>query len=218
MKLLSIQGRVLYEGDHQDGEEALFKASQLGLGLTELDWSGAYVEYLQAGTDLSSGSFCTATFVKDLESISFNYADLTGAEFSQIALTDCDFTGADVRGAEFASTIFLNTDLRLANLKPIKDDVFAILDTAHNEVRGLRQKLVDGQVEGWIYEGPCACLLGTIANLRRTNYTKLGWTPDGSRPAESWFWNIREGDKPDNNHIAEITLEWLDEYIALHNL
>ena len=65
--------------------------------------------------------------------------------------------------------------------------------------------------------GDCACLVGTIANIRHKKYTELGngLIPNSSRPAERWFMGIKKGDTPENNQISKITVEWIDEFQQL---
>src|SRR3990167_6442464 len=82
-------------------------------------------------------------------------------------------------------------------LEPIRDDVWAVLDRAPREAKGVLMALREGRVDGSSYSGTCACLIGTIANLRHCDYEVL--TPDESRPAERFFLAIRPGDTPENS-------------------
>ena len=67
-----------------------------------------------------------------------------------------------------------------------------------------------------MYEGPCACLLGTIANVRHCKHTEIeGIHPDSSRPAEVWFMGIKPKDTAESNQIVKITLDWIAEFQAL---
>jgi hypothetical protein len=61
--------------------------------------------------------------------------------------------------------------------------------------------------------GDCACLVGTIANVRGCRYTDLGFSPNSSRPAERWFLAIRRGDKPDTNQIVDMTASWVEAWL-----
>ena len=85
------------------------------------------------------------------------------------------------------------------------------------EATSLKQALIDGKVNGSQYEGECACLVGTIANIRHEKYTELGngLVPNSSRPAERWFMGINKGDTPENNQISKITVEWINEFKQL---
>ncbi|NJK44512.1 MAG: hypothetical protein HC933_09680, partial [Pleurocapsa sp. SU_196_0] len=111
----------------------------------------------------------------------------------------------DLRGA----------DLRDADLEPIKADFYLILLKAIREIAGLRRALLEGRVNGSTYTGSCACLVGTIANEREVPYNTLsGIAPNDSRPAESFFVAIREGDTPDTNQASAIVVGWIDEFVA----
>ncbi|WP_281254498.1 pentapeptide repeat-containing protein [Paenibacillus rigui] len=131
-------------------------------------------------------------------------SDLRGSDLGGSDLRGADLRGADLRGANLSG----------ANLSGAKEDLFKILDSAPNEVKGLLDYLNAGKVDGSTYTGECCCLVGTIANVRGCNYEMLeGITPDSNRPAERWFLAIRKGHTPENNPIAKITAEWVEEWI-----
>ena len=112
---------------------------------------------------------------------------------------------ADLRGA----------NLDGADLSRIREDLYAVLGSAPNEVPALLQALRDGRVDGSTYEGDCACLVGTIAKARGCYYNEVsGLPPDSSRPAERWFLAIRKGDRPADNQVAAITERWIAEWVA----
>src|SRR3546814_18289519 len=69
-----------------------------------------------------------------------------------------------------------------------------ILLGAQKEVPGLIKALKAGRVNGSTYSGECACLVGTIANVRGVDVDTL--EQDSRRPAEQWFLMIREGATP----------------------
>ena len=125
--------------------------------------------------------------------------------------------GANLARASLDGASLARASLDGANLDNIKHDFFAVLLRATNEVAGLRLALADGRVDGTVYEGDCSCLVGTIAKVRACAYTGLGngLAPQASRPAERWFLGIGKGDTPETNQISRITVEWLDEFVAL---
>lgn len=109
------------------------------------------------------------------------------------------------------------SDLRGSNLSDAKNDFWEILLRAPREIAGLRLALAEGRVDGSTYEGACACLVGTIANVRGQIYRELsgGIKPNSSRPAERWFLAIQKGDTPETNQVSKITVEWVDEFVGL---
>ena len=113
-------------------------------------------------------------------------------------------------------TLLEAANLAGANLADAKNDFWEILLRTPHEIAGLRLALVDGRVDGSTYEGPCACLVGTIANVCGKSYRDMaGVKPDSARPAERWFLAIRKNDTPETSQISRITVEWLDEFVAL---
>jgi hypothetical protein len=114
-----------------------------------------------------------------------------------------DLTGADLTGA----------DLTGAYLKGPKEDFWKVLDAAPNEVPGLRVAMIAGEIDGSTYSGECACLVGTIAKVRKCDYQSLGeLKPQASRPAEKWFTMFSPGHTPKNHGGMKVTLKWLDEW------
>ena len=117
------------------------------------------------------------------------------------ALAGADLAGANLAGADLAGA----------------DDVRAVLDAAPNEVPGLLAALNEGRIDGSVYEGDCACLVGTIANVRGCNYKSLDdLKPDSDRPAEKWFLAIAigRGATPDVSQVAAITRDWSRQSLA----
>ena len=97
----------------------------------------------------------------------------------------------------------------------VRDDLWAVLSAAPKEVDGLRLALAEGRVNGSTYQGKCACLVGTIANVRGVNFDSLDLLkPNSGRPIERFFMSIREGDKPDTNPFSQLALGWCDEWVA----
>jgi len=133
-------------------------------------------------------------------------AAVTEAVKSGVYLREADLDGAD--------------DVSAHPLYAIRQDFFAVLDTAPREVPALREALVTGKVNGSTYHGSCACLVGTIANAQGVSIDSVpGLSPDDGRAAERWFLPIREGDQPvegkaerEGQYRAAAALRWLDEW------
>ena len=83
------------------------------------------------------------------------------------------------------------------------------------EVTGLRDALIEGRVNGSTYDGECACLVGTLANVRHCAYDEIpGLSPNSSRPAERFFVGIRQGDTPETNQFSKLAVEWIDDWLG----
>jgi len=147
-------------------------------------------------------------------------ANLVGANLRDANLVGANLVGANLRDANLGGANLRDADLRGANVQSFKTDFFDILLRAPKEIEGVRLALVDGRVNGSTYSGECACLVGTIGNVRGVEYDNLGngITPNSSRPAEQWFMMIKQGDTPENNHASKLAIEWLDEFKKLLNL
>ena len=146
-------------------------------------------------------------------------ANLKGAYLEGAYLEGAYLEGANLKGADLKGAYLEGADLKGAYLEDIKADFFRVLDAAPNEVQGLRKALVEGRINGSAYEGECACLVGTIANVRGCDYKTIGGLrPDSSRPAEKWFLMFSPGARwtPERHGGAAITLKWIDEWVAAH--
>jgi hypothetical protein len=163
-----------------------------------------------------------ATTLKDAvveavrKNINLSGANLSGADLTRADLTGANLSGANLYGANLTRANLSGADLDGANLTHIKQDIWDILLRAPNEIDGLLDALKNGKVEGSVYEGECACLVGTIANVASTKYTDLPLiSPNSSWPAEKWFLGIHKGDTPEKSSIVKITVEWVEEFQGL---
>ena len=147
-------------------------------------------------------------------------ADLDGANLRDAYLRGANLDGANLDGANLRGAYLRGANLRGANLDGayldgIREDMRRILDHAPAEVAGLLAKLRAGEVDGSCYEGACACLVGTIANLRGVKFCDMpGIVPMASSPAERWFTGISIGHTPENNPVAAIVDDWICEWQA----
>ena len=113
-------------------------------------------------------------------------------------------------------------NLRGANLKKLPQDyinqcsrdILFILEHLKTEVPGLRKALVDGKVDGSQYEGDCACLIGTLANvdggMKKVCEAIPFYEKGTHNMGEAFFLNIREGDTPKNNSFAAHAIKLCD--------
>ena len=144
-------------------------------------------------------------------------ANLRDANLCDADLRDANLRGADLRDANLCGANLCGADLRDADLRSFRNDFWSILLTARHEVPGVITALKEGRVDGSTYSGECACLVGTIANVRGVDVE--GLEQDSSRPAEQWFLMIKQGDKPGDDtgggFAAGKALEWAEEFQAL---
>ena len=182
-------------------------ADLTGAVLTRADLTDAVLRgAILRGADLTRAVLTGA----DLTRAVLTRAVLTGADLTRAVLTGADLTRADLTGADLTGAVLTDADLR-----PIRDDLYAVLSSAPAEVPALIAALKAGKVDGSTYEGDCACLVGTIANARRCDYRAIpGLHPNSSRPAEVFFLGITKGDTPETHQHARIACAWAEDWLA----
>ena len=228
-EIKNTSGAVIFATDAASLRDAVAAALSAGadLSLADLrraDLSGANL----GGADLSgaglsgaylSGANLSGAYLRDAYLIN---ADLRRANLSGANLRDADLGGADLSGANLGGADLSGAGLRDANLSgaigaegalnEYRDDIWSILDKSPSEVDGLVALMRAGKIDGQLYEGPCACLVGSIANVRGCRIIDLGIETEPSRPAEQWFLSIRPGQTPENSHTARTALGWIQEW------
>src|SRR5882672_3953833 len=187
--------------------DAVVSALLTGAHLTDARLTGARLTGANlTGADLIGANLIGADLID---------ADLTGANLTGARLIDADLTGADLIDADLTGADLIDADLTGANLTGARDDFRKILDLARPEVTGLLLAIREGRVDGSCYEGECACLVGTIGNLRGVAFDHLdGIRPDSARPAERLFMAISPGHVPAINPVAKIVEGWIVEWQA----
>lgn len=202
IQIKSIYGAVLFEFEKENNtqRETILEAIKQKANLSYADLSYADLSY----ADLRYADLRYA----NLRSANLSYADLSYANLSYANLSYADLSSADLSSA----------NLRYANLRYFKNDLWEILLRTKNEILGLKQKINEGKIDGFVYEGECCCLVGTIAVVRNCNYKSIpGVEPSASRPAEQWFSQFRKDMTPENNDKLKLTMEWIEEFEMLLN-
>jgi hypothetical protein len=189
------------------GEDGGSKADLRGANLGDADLRGADLR----GADLRGADLRGA----NLRGADLRGANLRGADLRGANLRGADLGGADLRGADLGGANLRGADLGGADLGEIKKDFFKVLEAACGEVLGLYDAIQRGKVNGSSYTGECACLVGTIANIRHEDYgaLKIDLRPDSSRASEKWFLAIQTGDIPQSNQVSAITAGWMREWM-----
>jgi hypothetical protein len=236
---------VLFEAEATSVKVAVVKAIEGGAELCEANLRGANLRGAELrganlrGADLRGAELRGANLrganlrgadlcVANLRGADLCVADLYGADLYGADLYGADLCVADLYGANLCVANLYEADLRGADLRgaknvasatgldSVRSDIWDVLIRAPREVDGLLLALREGRVDGSVYEGECACLVGTIANIRGCKHFELGAVkPDSSRPAERWFMGIRQGDTPENSEIAKLTASWIEEWKGL---
>jgi uncharacterized protein YjbI with pentapeptide repeats len=185
-------------------------ADLAGANLIRADFTGANLN----GVNLTRAHMMSACL---------NGADFTRGDLTRADLTRADLTGANLMRANLLGTRLFEANLTGVNLKDahligIRDDLFAVLAIAKDEAAGLLTALHEGRVNGGVYGGRCACLIGTIANIRGESYDELGidLRPIADRPAEVWFLAIAKGDTPATSPVVAITVGWIEDWLREH--
>ena len=187
--------------------EAGTRAILTGADLTGADLTGAVLtRAVLTRADLIGADLTDA----DLTGAILTRAVLTGAVLTRADLTRADLTRADLTGAVLTGAV----DIPSIALRPIRTDFFDVLLRARAEVPALLRALREGRIDGSTYLGACACLAGTISNLRGCSIEDLGFA-DSGRPIERWFMAIQSGNTPENHQVAKITEGWIVEFMTI---
>lgn len=206
----NLRGAELMGADLTTAE--LTGADLMGANLTGAEMTAATLR----GADLRGANLTRANLRRaDLTGATLTGANLTDADLRRADLTDVDLTGANLSGAELTGADLTGETIRSAELTQIRDDIWAVLSSSPEEVRGLRVAITEGRIDGSTYEGACCCLVGTLANLQHCKYdAMLSLEPNARRPAERFFTAIQPGDTPENSPFSRLALEWVDLWLA----
>ncbi len=199
----------------------LRSANLIGANLRSADLSGANLRSADlSGANLRSADLSGA----NLRSANLIGANLRSANLIGANLRSADLSGANLRSADLSGANLRSANLIGANLSEIKNDFLAEVLKLPDEIPFLRQALIEGKIDGSTYSGECACLAGTMAHARKIEEYAgdsievcegLKFMADSSSPRERWFLGIRKGDTPETSNLAQVTLGWIDEALAM---
>ena len=217
--------------------KAILQAVEAGTNLRDANLRGANLSGATlSGANLSGASLRDANLRgATLSGTDLRDATLSGTDLRDANLRDANLSGASLRDANLRGATLSGTDLRDAtlsganlsyanlrdaklgeiNLRRFKSCLWMTLTRNPSEVRGLVAALKEGRVNGSVYEGECACLVGTIANVRGVNFTAIA-DHNSSYASEQWFLMISKGDTPDKDtgggYAAKLALDWVEEW------
>jgi len=208
---------VLFE--HKAGDntlkKTLEKAVEEGADLRGADLGGAYLRGAYLGDVDLRDAYLRGAYLRgaDLGGAYLRGAYLRGAHLGDVDLRDVDLRGAYLRGADLRGA----KNIPQSYINQCSRDMLFIFSYLKKELPFLREKLVEGKVDGTQYEGECCCLIGTLANedggvdkvCSNIPYYEKGLHNYG----EQWFFNIRPGDTPENNEFASHAVKLIDEII-----
>ncbi len=153
----------------------------------------------------------------DLTDADLTDADLTDANLTDANLTRADLTDANLTRANLTRADLTDANLTDANLTVFKNDLWRVLLQNKTEIEGLKRALIEGRINGTKYQGKCACLKGTIANIKGCTTKEAGLIENVNEPSEGWFLQIKEGQTHNNSGVVKLTLEWISEFEELLN-
>ncbi len=223
MKILNrFNGTVIFEDDAETMAKTVRAARKVGASLSRADLSAADLSRANLSranlsranlsrANLSDANLsCANLSCANLSRADLSRADLSAADLSAADLSRADLSRANLSRANLSDANLSRANLSRANLSDAKKDLLSVLSQFPNEVPALRAAIVQGTINGAVYEGECCCLKGTIAKAKGVHYTEC--TPCSGDPAERLFLAIQEGDTPETNPVSKIALEWLDEW------
>jgi uncharacterized protein YjbI with pentapeptide repeats len=188
----------------------LTRADLTDANLTRADLTGANL----TGADLTRADLTDANLTRaNLTRANLTHADLTHADLTRADLTDANLTDADLTHADLTRADLRGANLTGADLLQFKADLWRVLLMYKNEISGLKEAILGGKINGSKYTGTCACLKGTIANVKGCDIDLLpNITKSASEPSEQWFLQFKEGHTPSNNKALKLTYDWIEEF------
>ena len=159
-------------------------------------------------------------------------ADLEGADLAGTNLEGANLRCANLKGADLAGADLAGTNLRGAYLEGVKeipidmqnyfkkDLLYVLQNCPIKDVEQLKERIVNGKINGSQYNGECACLIGSlyqIEGLRNESEFAKSHIPYYGcglhNPSEQLFWQIKEGDKPADNQFSKMALDVIEVYL-----
>ena len=162
---------------------------------------------------LKSGATAWNAFIYAKRAINtYYYADLRGADLSGADLSRANLSRAYLRGADLRGA-----NLSRADLSDAEADFIMKCLKLPQEIKGLREALVSGKIDGSCYEGDCCCFVGTMEKLAASEQILCPIPRIADSPIERLFTAIKAGDTPKTNQVSAIIVGWIDELLDTFN-
>jgi hypothetical protein len=115
---------------------------------------------------------------------------------------------------KITNAILFEVEIGSLRVDQARADIEAVLAIAPDEVPSLLATVRQGRIDGSVYTGSCACLVGTVANIRGCRYDEMpDLRPDADRPAEVWFRALRPGHTEAVSIHAALTCQWIEAWM-----
>jgi len=230
-------GAAIWTGEAETVRDAVHAALAAGADLSwanlsraDLSWANLSWANL-SGANLSWADLSRANLSEaNLSEANLSWANLSEADLSRANLSGANLSGANLSRANLSGANLSRANLSEANLSranlsganlsesvkaQFRDDLWAVLSASPAEVPGLLAAIREGRIDGSHYEGACACLVGTLANVRHCAHNAIpGLTPNASRLSEVWFMQIAPGQTPENHGPSKLAEAWVSDWLT----
>lgn len=138
-------------------------------------------------------------------------ADLSGADLRVANLSGANLSDANLRGHD-------EKTLPIQYINLCSRDMLFVFQRLKHELPYLREKLIEGKVNGSQYEGECACLIGSLGKGKmdcvRKVVSAIPYYDMGTHNyGEQWFLAIKEGDTPKNSFFVKHAVKLIDSVL-----
>jgi uncharacterized protein YjbI with pentapeptide repeats len=209
-------GEILFEYEKENNtiKDTVLAAIEASADLTDANLTDAdLTDANLTDADLTRANLTRANLTRaNLTRADLTRANLTRANLTRADLTDADLTDANLTDANLTDADLTDADLTDADLLRFKSDLWRVLLMNQSEIPGLKKALINGRIDGTKYEGDCACLKGTIANVKGCTTYDAGLIRDVNEPSEQWFLQIQKEQTPENSNVVKLTVEWIEEF------
>ena len=219
-------GELIFSVETESWRFAVEAAVKAKANLSFADLSFADLSF--ANLSFADLSFADLSFA-NLSFADLSFADLRSADLSFADLSSADLSSANLSSANLSSANLSSADLRSAKnisqsyINICSRDMLFVFEHLKAELPFLLKALIEGKVNGTQYVGVCACLIGTLAKAKDlTTESEMEkevcplipfYDMGLHNPGEQWFWQIREGDTPENSFFAKHAVELIDSIL-----